>query len=136
MNDFWSVPGLEKRTTPEPTLLFPPPYFDNSGAATDLRSNYVLPFPPNIAGRFLLRTFFLFTPLLFSLSRYTISVCLSLSRLYFSFSCLAASPLDYADVTGPNERLSTNCAGVGRGRGGGGRAERHQCYSVAKQHEQ
>lgn len=140
----WTISDLclrsEKRTTRQPALLFPPPYFSYSGAATDLRSNYVLPFPHStISGRFLLRTVFLFAPLFFSLSHYSICVCLSLSVDYiFSslFPALLHLPLDYADVTGPNERLSTSCAGGRRWWGVGGVTERHQCYGVAKQHEQ
>ena len=50
-------------------------------------------------------------------------LCVSLSFDYIFSSLFPASlhlPLDYADVTGPNERWSTSCAGVDAGGEWGG----------------
>jgi hypothetical protein len=74
----------------------------------------------------------------FSLFLITQFVCVALFRLYFlfSFSCLAPSPprLRWRHTT--ERTLEHELRGCRRWWGVGRGAQRHQCYGVAKQHEQ
>ena len=134
MNDFWSVPAFRKKND-APTSTFissavlfllwrrhrPPfqlrPSLPSFHYQWPFAVTYCLSLPTTLF-------------LSFSLQHLCVCVCvcvslsLSLDYIFSSlFPALLHLPLDYADVTGPNERLSTSCAG-GRRWWGVGRRDR------------